>query len=404
MKLKKICLSALLLPMVVNGAYTKGIKYIDGSGPVNPATLVCANSSTPLPLVISTLRDFGMISDLRNRVVVKIDVSYWTEKERGIPLKFANFFGDRQINWDGVPIFGVQGPAGPMGRVQVSQIPLSTRFMKGMSVADAGIGHPSKADQKKQFEPYYNQAISFKHQTFYIIHYEPVVQYGSYELRQPDEIVWLPMRSIKHLSITVQDKRSPPRPEMSNVTAFVKFTWSAKPGYNPKSMDPPVLELVHVSMSGWDEENDGQTVIGFDKDLKVQYFSNLSAKVSMSLGETYTLAMNWSRIPDIRNLATNTNYSKQYREERNAFAGPRVGFADLYQEMARGKKFPQYDINLKKTDFIYTNTDLITGDLGEFGFKKYAQTYFRGSINAYNNVYIDEGQYRKDGSILKVCD
>lgn len=404
MKLKKICLSALLLPMVVNGAYTKGIKYIDGSGPVNPAKLVCANTSTPLPLVVSSLRNFGMISEFKNRIQVKYEVYFWREDERGIPIKLANFFGDRQVNWDGAPSLG------PYGRGdEVSQVPLSARFIKGMNVSDAGIGYPQDADKQKWFEPYYNQVMMWKNPSSYSLYYKPVVQrmvggIMPVSLRQPDEIMWIPTRSIKKLIIRVEDRESPPRPEISNIPAFVAFTWSAKPGYNPKSMDPPILELSKVEMSGWDEENDGNISIGIDKDLKVQYLSNLSAKVSMSLGETYAIAMDWSRIPDIRNLATNTNYSKQYREERNAFAGPRVGFADLYQEMARGKKFPQYDINLKKTDFIYTNTDLITGNLAEFGYKKYAQTYFRGSINAYNNVYINEGQYRKDGSILNVCD
>ncbi len=404
MKLKKLCLSALLLPMAVNGVTTKGIKYIDGSGPVNPATLVCANTSTPLPLVVSTLRDFGINSDFRNRVSVKFEVDYWTEKERGIPLKLANFFGDRQINWDGPPSFGVQGIGGP-----VSQVPLSTRFMKGMSVADAGIGYPKKQDQNKKFEPYYNEVIIWKSPSFYTIKYNPVVQRAdggsrAFDLRQPDEIIWLPTRSIKRLSIRIEDRKSPPRPEISNITAFVAFTWRAKFGYNPKSMDPPILELSKVEMSGWDKENGGNMHIGIDNDLKVYFLSNLSAKVSMSLGETYILAMNWSRIPDIRNLATNTNYSKKYREARNAFAGPRVNFHDLYFGMERGEKFPQYDINLKKTDFIYTNADLINGNLGEFGYKKYAQTYFRGSISAYNNVYINEDQYRKDGSVLNICD
>nr|WP_306803673.1 hypothetical protein [Providencia sp. PROV129] len=399
MKLKKLCLSALLLPMAVNGVTTKGIKYIDGSGPVNPATLVCANTSTPLPLVVSTLRDFGMNSDFKSRVKVVVEVIYWTERERGIPLKLANFFGDRQVNWEGKPIFG-QEVSGSI----VSQIPLSTRFIPKMSVADAGIGYPRKKDQKKQFEPYYNQVEYLKSRYFYIINYRPDVQYGDYGLRQPDEIIWLPTRSIKSLKIRVEDRKLQSRPEASNITAFVAFTWTAKSGYNPKSMDPPILELSKVEMSGWDKENGGNMHIGIDNDLKVQFLSNLSAKVSMSLGETYILAMNWSRIPDIRNLATNTNYSKKYREARNAFAGPRVNFHDLYFGMERGEKFPQYDINLKKTDFIYTNADLINGNLGEFGYKKYAQTYFRGSISAYNNVYINEDQYRKDGSVLNICD
>lgn len=399
MKLKKICLSALLLPMVVNGASTKGIKYIDGSGPVNPATLVCANSSTPLPLVIATLRDFGVTSPYRSRIRVSIQVMYWMESERGIPLKFASFFGDRQVNFAGKPQFGKLTPG-----AKVSQIPLSARFLPGMSVADAGIGYPNKQDKKKQFQPYYNQVEYIKGRNDYYINYYPSVQYGDYGLRQPDEIIWLPTRSIKKLKILIEDKQSPPRPEISNIPAFVAFTWSAKPGYNPKSMDPPILELSKVEMSGWDEENGGNISIGIDNDLKVHFLSNLSAKVSMSLGETYTLAMDWSRIPDIRNLATNTNYSKQYREARNAFAGPRVNFHDLYFGMERGEKFPQYDINLKKTDFIYTNADLISGNLADFGYKKYAQTYFRGSINVYNNVYINEEQYRNDGSVLNICD
>lgn len=389
----------LLLPSIAISATTKGIKYIDGSGPTNPADMVCANTSTPLPIVISTLRDFGITSIYKNRILVTIEVIYWTEKERGFPIKLANFFGDRQINWNGKPTFGESTQS-----TEVSQIPLSTRYMPGMSVADAGIGYPRTQDQKKQFSPYYSQVKYLKSRNSYVILYNPDVQYGDYGLRQPDEIIWLPTRSIKSLKIKIEDKKSPPRPEISNIPAFVAFTWAAKSGYNPKSTTPPMLELSKVEMSGWDAENGGSYLQGIDNVLNVQFLSNLSAKVSMSLGKTYTLAMNWSRIPDIRNLAINSNYSKQYREARDAFGTLKIDFPELYHGMERNEKYPGYDINLKKLDFIYANVDLIEGNLGEFGYEKFKQTYFRGSINAYNNVYIDEEQYRKNGSVLDICD
>lgn len=399
MKFKRLYLIMLLLPSIAISATTKGIKYIDGSGPVNPEGMVCANASTPLPIVISTLRDFGLTSIYKNRVKVTLEVVFWTEKERGIPLKLANFFSDRQIDWGGTPAFGEE-----VSGSRVSQIPLSTRYVPGMSVADAGIGRPTNADQKKKFEAYYSQVDYAKSRNFYTIKYSPTEQYGDYLLRQPDEIIWLPTRSIKSLKIKIEDKKSPPRPEISNITAFVAFTWTAKPGYNPKSIAPPVLELSKVEMSGWDAENGNNISMAVDNELQVAYLSNLSARVSMSLGETYVLAMNWSRIPDIRNLATNTHYSKQYREVRNAFGNTKNSFADLYYGMENGKKFPQYDIYLKKLDFIYTNADLIKENLGDFGYNNFDQTYFRGSINAYNNVYIDEVEYRKNGNVLKVCD
>ncbi|WP_353241665.1 hypothetical protein [Providencia sp.] len=399
MKFKGLYLAMLLLPPIAISEITKGIKYIDGSGPTNPASMVCANTSTPLPIVISTLRDFGITSAYKGRILVTIEVFYWTEKERGFPIKLANFFGDRQIDWDGKPAFGENTPS-----TEVSQIPLSTRYMPGMSVADAGIGYPKTQDQKKQFSPYYSQVKYLKSRNSYVILYNPDVQYGDYGLRQPDEIIWLPTRSIKSLKIKIEDKNSPPRPEISNIPAFVAFTWTAKSGYNPKSTTPPILELSKVEMSGWDAENGGSYSQGIDNDLNVQFLSNLSAKVSMSLGETYTLAMKWSRIPDIRNLTTNGNYSKQYRAARDAFGALKVNFPDLYNGMERNEKFPGYDISLRKLDFIYANIDLIEGNLGEFGFDKFKQTYFRGSINAYNNVYINEEQYRKNGSILDICD
>ncbi|MDR2226546.1 hypothetical protein [Providencia sp.] len=398
MKFKKLYLTMLLLPSIAIGASTKGIKYIDGSGPTNPAAMVCANSSTPLPIVISTLRDFGITSIYKNRVLVTIEAIYWTEKERGVPLKFASFFGDTEVNWPGKPSFG-DGSSGH----SVSQIPLSARFMNGMSVADAGLGGTSKLDHKRKFEPYYSQVEYLKSRYFYIIKYRPGVQFGEYGVRQPDEIIWLPTRSIKSLKIKVEDKNSPPRPEISNITAFVAFTWTAKSGYNPKSMDPPILELSNVEMSGWDKENGGNYSTAIDPDLHVQYLANLSAKVSMSLGEKYTLAANWSRIPDIRNLVENTNYSKQYRVARDAFGALNVNFPSLFHGIERGEKFPGYDLNLRKVDFIYANLDLIENNLHEFGYKNYVQTYFRGSINAYNNVYIDEDQYRRDGSVLDIC-
>lgn len=103
MKFNKLYLITLLLPLAANGITTKGTKYIDGSGPVNPEGIVCANASTPLPIVISTLRDFGLTSIYKNRVKVTLEVVFWTEKERGIPLKLANFFSDRQIDWGGTP-------------------------------------------------------------------------------------------------------------------------------------------------------------------------------------------------------------------------------------------------------------------------------------------------------------
>lgn len=103
-------------------------------------------------------------------------------------------------------------------------------------------------------------------------------------------------------------------------------------------------------------------------------------------------------------IAKNRNTATLPQLERDAFKAGDLDFAQLVNAISQNKKLSAYDINLKKTDFIYTNIDAIDRDLGWGHGGKYKITYFRGSINAYNNVYIDQKKYEKDGSIMKICD
>ena len=379
----------------------KGIHYLDAPS-VSSGASICATTFTPLPIVVSTLRDFGITSAYSDRVLVTVDVEYWREKERGIPTKIASFFSNTIDKPDGhSPLFSQYRT--------VSPLPLSTRYFPGMSIADAGIGRPTKQDQNRTFEPYYKQITYYKQDSKYHIEYQPKAQqslYLSSYIRQPDDIIWLPGRSIKKLVIKVADLKSPAAPpEYSNKPqASTTFIWTARAGYNPKSTQPPVLELDSVTLSGF--ENNTQKYgfeIGTDSYRGIPYLGNATAMASITLGERYTLDLDWNRMPIIRDLATNSLYSRYYLQERSAFSGANYTFYQLFDLTKNNRKLEQYDLNLKKTDFIYANFDLLEENLG-FGYgNKYKRTYFRGSINAYNNVYLDEEQYRKNGAILNSC-
>ncbi|MCG9950168.1 hypothetical protein MIB43_009550 [Providencia rettgeri] len=404
---KVIFCTVLLLPIIAVAKTTKGVNYINNTAS-NPIMSVCANTSTPLPIFISTLRDFGLTSKFSNRVNVSVTAEYWTEEERGIPIKIANFFAMDTIRKpDGrTPLLGNYST-----KKEVSPIPMSAREYSGMSISDAGLGKPTKTDRKRTFESYNSQILYIKNRGVYNANYFPRQQaapttYGGGEyFRQPDDIIWLPGRAIKKLTIHIYDSNPPASPpELKGRPApTVIFEWKAKTGYNPKSSVPPILELTSVTYSGqgnssWGEES------ASDNEIDKMLYGNASVLSSITLGEKYTLAMDWNRSPIIRDLATNPFYSRAYQLERDAFKAGDLDFAQLVNAISQNKKLSAYDINLKKTDFIYTNIDAINRDLGWGHGGKYKITYFRGSINAYNNVYIDQEKYEKDGSIMKICD
>lgn len=379
----------------------KGIHYLDVPS-VSSSASICATTFTPLPIVVATLRDFGVTSTHSERVLVTVDAEYWSEKERSIPTKIASFFSNTIDKPDGhSPLFSQYRT--------ISPIPLSTRYFPGMSVADAGIGRPTKQDQNRVFEPYYKQINYYKQGTTYHIEYMPKAQasvYLSNAIRQPDDIIWLPGRAIKKLTIKVADLKSPAAPPeyTGKPQASATFMWTAKSGYNPNSTIPPILELNNVTMSGFEDNKQKYGFdLGSDSYRNTTFLGNATAMVSITLGEKYTLDLDWNRIPIIRDLATNTLYSRYYLSERNTFSGTNHNFHLLFDAMKNNKKLNQYDLNLKKIDFIYTNFDLLEEGLGYGHGNSYKRTYFRGSINAYNNVYIDEEQYRKNGAILNSC-
>lgn len=403
--MKKIYCAALLLsPSVVLAAPTQGISYVEGSSS-SPLLSVCANTSTPLPIFIATLRDFGVTSKYSNRVEIKVTADYWSEKERGIPIKSSSFFSmDTVYKPNGKkPTFGQSKDVMP-----VSPLPMSAREYPNMSVADSGIGRPTKTHRKRNFEPYYSQIVYTKEQGRYTATYRPKEQMAGTKtlevIRQPDDIIWLPSRSIKTLTIQIKDLEQPKIPPGYEglPPGEVTFIWEAKAGYNPKTATPPILELKKVTYSGKGNSKWG-TSYERDEETGQLAHGNVSVHSSITLGETYTLDMKWNRSPVIRELATSELYSAQFLRERDAFRNGNLSFGQLVSA-AGYQKLSEYDMNLKKLDFIYANIDAkdIDFHMGHGG--KYRVTYFRGSINAYNNVYIDYDEYKKNGSVLKTCD
>lgn len=416
---KHIFYITLLISPVTIASTTYGINYIEGGG-ANSRLSVCATTSTPLPIFVATLRDFGLSSEFRNRLSITVDANFYTEKERGVAIKSANFFSmettDKPVKPKQYSILEDYGKTRP-----VSPLPMSTRQYgktpeyNAMSTADGGIGLPTEHDQQRYFEPYYSQIRYIRDGSHYKAVYSPKQQFrnGSVRdpLRQPDDIIWLPGRAIKSLTITILDLQAPAAPAeyKGKPAPSVTFVWKAKTGYNPKSFFPPILELVQVSYAGDDNPKWG-TVAKFDEQINRQQWGNAAVSTSITLGDSYTVDLTWNRSPVIRDIVSNSSYGPNYLAGKNAFGGDVfnanvMNFPKLHQALKNNQKLSRYDINLKKLDFIYANIDALTEPF-PFSTKKSAElTYFRGSINAYNNVYFDENKNPTVNTTpIKVCD